>query len=262
MRLLRIEWHKLKPNRTFWILSGIFMAMLILAILTMQEVAGKAVSDTPLGMFAPKLYIYQYPQIWHFLTYLASFLKIIPAMIIIMMVANELTFKTLRQQIINGLSRMEFFLGKMILIVFLSLFATLVVLGLGLILGGIYSQGHDTADIFLKMDFVAAYFLQMIGYLTVAFLLGLLLRKAVFAVGVLLLYTFVLEPILIHYIPEGIAQFLPLFPFEHSVRFPLASFLPELEMQNSVGTVMFAMIGLYTLVYAGLTLLLLRKRDL
>ena len=71
--------------------------------------------------------IYQFPDIWHNITYVAGFLKFILAIYMIISITNEMTYDTLRQNIMNGLSRVDFIISKLVLVFLLSVGSTLFV---------------------------------------------------------------------------------------------------------------------------------------
>ncbi len=56
--------------------------------------------------------IFNFPFIWHFNTYVAAWLKFFLAIVIVSMMANEYSYGTLKQNLIDGLSKQEFILSK------------------------------------------------------------------------------------------------------------------------------------------------------
>src|SRR5690606_33321147 len=111
----------------------ILCAMIILGLenfLGSIEMNGNKMSESDLqevGLFA-------FPDVWHNITYVAGFLKFILALIIIIDVTNDYTFRTNRQHIIDGLSYVEYTATKVILIFWLAIVSTLLIAIVGLYL--------------------------------------------------------------------------------------------------------------------------------
>jgi hypothetical protein len=53
--------------------------------------------------------IFNFPFIWHFNTYIAAILKLFLAIVIVSMMANEYSYGTLKQNLIDGLSKKSSF---------------------------------------------------------------------------------------------------------------------------------------------------------
>ena len=60
--------------------------------------------------------LYQFPNIWTFFPWVASWFNLFLAIVIIVLVGNEFSFRTFRQNVIDGLSRNDLIKGKLILI--------------------------------------------------------------------------------------------------------------------------------------------------
>ena len=57
--------------------------------------------------------IFNFPYIWHFNTWVAALFKaLFLAIVIVSMMANEYSNKTIKQNLIDGLSKKEFVLSK------------------------------------------------------------------------------------------------------------------------------------------------------
>ncbi|MFK5098226.1 hypothetical protein, partial [Klebsiella pneumoniae] len=62
-----------------------------------------------------------FPEVWQTVAYFSSFFVLLPSILVIMLVTNEYTYKTHRQNIIDGWSRNEFLLSKLIDVAIISL---------------------------------------------------------------------------------------------------------------------------------------------
>ena len=64
--------------------------------------------------------LYHFPDIWQNLTYISTYFQPILAIIVIISLTNEFSFKTIRQNIIDGFDRKDFLVSKL-LSIFISL---------------------------------------------------------------------------------------------------------------------------------------------
>jgi hypothetical protein len=269
IRLIKIEFKKILSYRVFWILAGFYAVSLTFVLIIAQVIINKIVIEAghsaPIPL--PKISLYQFPRIWNNLTYIAGYLNIFLAIIILFFICNEFSFRTLRQNIINGLSRKEFILSKLYFIVAIALGTTLLLFMVGLILGLIHSKDISLPVIFNnRLQFILGYFVEVLTYLTFAFFIGFLLRKTGLAIITLLFYTMIEQIILWWKVPSEYAKFLPLKAFGRLVHFPRIP-LPEvngssIRFQDYVA---FADTGI-ALAYSAVLILLIswmiRKRDL
>jgi ABC-2 type transport system permease protein len=179
IKSLRLEFRKQLPSATFWIMLSLHAFVLILVatnLNTFLKNANIMVNDIPDLDLALKP-ILQFPDVWQNVTYIAGYFKIVLALIIITSVSNEFASATARQNIIDGLSRRQWLYTKIGLAKVLALFSTLLVLAVCLTLG--FSQGNqvELADVFTGIDFLLAYFIELVVYFIYALFLTLLLNS-------------------------------------------------------------------------------------
>jgi len=130
LRLLSIEFHKLKYNRASKTLSIIYFGLLLsIALVTTIKIE---FGDFKLHLADQG--IFNFPYIWHFNTYMAAILKFFLLLVIVSMVSDEYSYKTLKQNLIDGLSKKEFILSKFYTVIAFSLISTVFVLVISLIL--------------------------------------------------------------------------------------------------------------------------------
>lgn len=122
--------------------------------------------------------IYKFPYIWQNITYVAKFFSIFLAVIGIIFICNEFSYRTLRQGVINGLSRKEFLISKVLLILFLSAASTLFIFLTGVILGFLNTSSATITDVFSNANFLGLYFLQTYSYLSIAFFIAFWLKRS------------------------------------------------------------------------------------
>lgn len=228
MRLLfRTEARKLFKSPAFWLILALYTVSIIVILsgaeAFMNKVVGDARKNSPIPI--PEFSLYAFPYIWHNLTYIAGLFKFLLAFTVILFVCNEFSYRTVRQHIITGMSRGQFFLSKLISTTALSFYAALIVFMTGLILGIMHTDGSETVDFTGKLFFLAVYFLEVFAYLSFAGMIAFLAKKTGIAVIIFVVYAFIAEPALSFKLPEEISWFLPLKTFGRMIDVPNTSLM-------------------------------------
>ena len=100
LKLLRIEWNKLWPSKTFKVLISIYIGLFLLFLLILLKVRSlDEVNRLSESFYNP----FQFPDAFIIISLFAhKFLSLLPAIIVIVLVCYEYTFKTARQHVIDG----------------------------------------------------------------------------------------------------------------------------------------------------------------
>ena len=179
-RLLQIELIKLWNNRASKVLIfGYFILLTCIALVA------------AIKFHLAEQGIFNFPYIWHFNTFVAALLKIFLAIIIVSMMANEYTYKTIKQNLIDGLSKKEFIASKFLTVVLFSAVSTLFVFVISLILGGVYSDYTEIGIVLSDLRFLVAYFIKLIGFFSFCLFVGILVKRSAFALGFLIIWQMV-----------------------------------------------------------------------
>lgn len=270
IRLLNIEWIKLRNFRAFQILTGLYF-IVVTVVCSSGGLLLQYIKNTSRGLnIDPTLLpIYDFPDVWHNMVFVAAKLKIFLAFIVIISLTNEITYKTLRQNIIDGLNRKEFILSKLLMILVLSVANTLLVFLCGLVNGLIYSHDLSITAIFGNMQFIGAFFLNVFVFLVFSFLIGLLIKRTGIAIVFLGIYAVFLEPIItlilteVHKLPEiyrTIATFFPVKAVRDLISNPFPKYIFQ-EIQDYVAFTNILMVSFQTLFYISIIYLLLKWRN-
>jgi len=269
IRLLKIELKKILSYRVFWFMIILFAALLSLQLILSQVFINKLVTEvaknSPIPL--PSISLFRFPQIWNNMTYIATYFNLFLAITIIFFICNEFSFKTFRQNIITGLSRKEFLLSKLYFIIVLSLATTLMVFMVSIILGLLHTSSPDIADIFGKdLQFIGGYFLQLLCYLTFAFLLSVIFKKSGLAMIILLAYTMIEQIIIWWKVPSEFISFMPMKAFARLVHVPPIP-LPQIngegiEFQDHVALADSGIAVFYAAIMIFILYLLINKKDI
>jgi ABC-2 type transport system permease protein len=155
-------------------------------------------------------YFYQFPNIWEFFPWIASWFNLLLAILIIVMTGNEYTFRTFRQHVIDGLSRFELLAGKGYTILLIAVYSTLMVLVFSLVFGFFYSRGIKAGDFFEKSHILLVYFVQAVAYMSAGFFLAVLFRNTALGIILFILYRLIIEPVLRLFFPAGARLYFPM----------------------------------------------------
>ncbi|MCY4562762.1 MAG: ABC transporter permease [Flavobacteriaceae bacterium] len=230
IRLVKIELFKLYHNRFARILVIIYFLLILSAVLfTSIEV-----DLTFVKFYFAEQGIFNFPYIWHFNTYMIAILKINLAIVVIYMINNEFVYRTLKQNLIDGLSKRDVLNSKFYTLVLFVISSTLFVFLLTLILGLIYSDYNELQIILTDMEYILAYGVKLLGFFSFCMLLVFLLKRAVIAIGMLIAW-YILEKIIRAILnvrlkddyllqASDIAQFFPLQSMSNLIAEPFTRF--------------------------------------
>ncbi|WP_178989220.1 ABC transporter permease [Winogradskyella schleiferi] len=274
LRLIQLELQKLWLNKASKVLIIIsFILPFTVLILSSIKINFFGFFTLELG----ELGIFNFPIIWHITTFFAAQFKFFFAIVVVSMIGNEYSNKTLKQNLIDGLSKKEFILSKFYTIVFFSLFATILI-GLATFLIGLYYSSYTEASIiFREVEFLLAYFLKLVGFFSLCLFLGMLVKRSAFALGFLFIL-YIVEWIafgLISWqtdsvdIAFNIKRFLPLESMYKLIdqpiqRIVMTKFPEKTDIMYDYGVHWYeiAIVLAWTALFIFLSYRLLKKRDL
>lgn len=185
---LAIEWLKIRKYRTFWVLTGFFLVLLPLFMYQVKN-GMINVNDSGVNFFDSA---YSFPGVWGNVGFWGSIFVMFLSILIIILTTNEYNFRTNRQNVIDGWSRLKFYHAKVALVLAFSFAATLYVVLLGLLFGFTSGSG-SAADMFLQIEKVGYFFILSVNYLSFGLLIGLWIRRSGLAIGLFLLYCLIIE---------------------------------------------------------------------
>lgn len=210
--LLKAEWLKIKNFKPFWVVSCAYpfclagiVGMSLWGQGRVQEMAsgtkaaGTVASNLPFG----------YPTVWHSVAYIASWLHVIAAALLILHTTNEFNFRTHRQNLLEGWSRAQFLLAKLGLALAISLACTLSVIVFSVTAGAYTGMAPSPAG----GSFVPLFLLQCAVYQVLALLMAFVIRRGALALAAFFMYAMMFEPITGFFLNlkwSGVGAYLPL----------------------------------------------------
>jgi ABC-2 type transport system permease protein len=233
VQLLKIEWLKVKNYRTFWILSALYLLSIWGINYIVYVIQNKVYHDQKTGDMA-NLFLggppYAFPKVWAMSSYVSSFLLFIAGLIMIISVTNEFSFKTHRQNIIDGVKRSEFIVTKLMCGLVVAIISTVFVFLTAMFFG---FTAENSSFSFENAEYIFYFFLQALSYCWLAILISLLFKRSGISIGVFFLYCIVLENVLnqaFNYYLNGAGKFLPIQSSDELLPLP---FLEKLQNEIS-----------------------------
>ena len=233
LHLFKLEWKKLASYRLFQVLAVLYIALLPLGFLI-----GKNIDLPP--ETGGTISFYTFPKVWDSLAYAGNWMSFFfLGFLGVLLITNEYSYKTLRQNLITGMSRREYFIGKYIFMLSASFAVAIYYCIVGLGIGFYYTDYVITERVFQHIDLVPRFFLMSFAYMNFAFMLGILLKRMGLALFLYFVYTLIIEMVLRYYFHMKIfgnetasRNYYPLNAFEDLAPFPIPDFGPATEMAN------------------------------
>jgi ABC-2 type transport system permease protein len=275
IKLLKIEFRKILTYRVFWILTGLYFFFLGVGIFMAEFILNDWVNNFnkrfPIPM--PHVTLYFFPDIWQNLTFFASirYILIFPALVVIILITNEFTNKTIRQNVVNGLSKKDFLLSKLQFILVFSIVVTLILGIVIFFLGLSHSDPQQLELMSRKLIFLPGFFVQILSYLIFAFFFGFLLKHTGLAIALFTLYSLIIEPVIYYVLkipflqPNGISPYLPVNSVLRIVEYPSIPILHKfmgITLQNSISLLHCGIALLYSTIMIGIVFWMIVKKDL
>jgi ABC-2 type transport system permease protein len=216
-KIIKIEWLKVKYYRTFWVLLILAIIMIPAANLVVSDISGR-ISKKMQGILGKGPF--EFPLVWQTVANINSYTALMFGLVLITLVTNEFTYKTHRQNVIDGWERRDFVLSKIYWVIGLSLVALLVTVITGLVFGFMGSSALS----FEGFVYIWYYWLQLILSLCIALLAGMLFKRSGLATVLYLGYVMFLEQLLVVTIKRfagPIGGLLPLQTGDELTPFPV-----------------------------------------
>lgn len=248
LQLLKVEWMKVKNYTTFWVLSilylvSIFGANYIAYLIYSARPKNNDMSNMVIG--SP----FSFPDIWNMVTFISSFLMFMAGLLIIISITNEYSYKTHRQNIIDGWSRQEFILVKILLTIIVAFVATAAVFITALLFGLYENSASFTFD---KVEYVGYFFIQAVSYCSAGLLFSLLFKRSGITIGVYFLYTLILENMIagaLNHYAGNIGRYLPLETTDNLIRIPVFKMVVNQFVASYNTTALLIMSAVYLTLY-------------
>lgn len=193
--LFRIEWMKVRKYRAFWILWGAFLLLypicyyfvareFMRAAETREEEMLKGLVGNP----------FIYPRVWLSSAWFGGLFFVIIGMLFILLITNEVQYRTHRQNVIDGWSRFDFLKAKFTMLIFFVVTSTALVFLCGLMVGSMYSSSD--ASVTGGLYYIGYFALSAVMYLMVAYVIAILIKRTGLSIIVYFAFVWLVDNIL------------------------------------------------------------------
>lgn len=206
-RLLQIEFLKLFTYTGFWVPTIFWIVLYILSLFI----------ATQININFPGLdssIFFKFPALWNTTTWLASWFNLLLAIITMIFICNEFSYRTFRQHIIDGLLRTELFKAKVYLLFIFAIVAFALVVVSTLVLGIFYNNSDSWSMMFDNIHLPFVFFIQAVAYMSFALMIALLIKNIGLSILAFLGY-FIFEMIFCLFFSKEINSFFPMNVISH-----------------------------------------------
>ncbi|HEY8512827.1 MAG TPA: hypothetical protein VIL31_12795 [Cyclobacteriaceae bacterium] len=266
LHLLRIDLKKMTGYRTFWVVCGLYFLTLGVTSASGMEFLkwlARTFEDFGSKLNINRVPLYHFPDVWLNLIWCSGLLKIVLGVMVVISVTNEYSYRTIRQNIIDGLSRGQFLTSKILTNVLLSLLSLVLITVIGLVTGLIYSPVLTFDRIITDTEFLPLYFLEVFFFLSYAMMLGILINRAGLTIIVLLLSR-VIEAVITSHIDDQVPWLIKFFPMQsiwNLIPWPFPRYAFQ-EIQDWIDPLSVAIVLGWTLLFNWLSYLKLKRSDI
>jgi len=262
LQLFKVEWLKIRTYKTFWVLFGTFCIMFPLAFyFSAREFmkSGAGFDEKAIKAFLGSPFIF--PKVWQASSWFGGLFFVMMGMLFILLITNEVQYRTHRQNIIDGWSRMDFLKAKFSLLLFLVLVATVLVFLCGLTVGMIFSKNID--DIFNGVHYIGYFALMAIVYLMVAFLISILIKRTGLSIIIYFAFVCIVDNVLWLILTLYNNQFGYFLPLESADSLVVNPFKPALLEKRTVpDNALISAVLFYIILFGFIIIRYFKRTDL
>ena len=248
--------------RTFWVICGLYFVTLAFTTASGMEILKWIASkfqDFGSEININRIPLYHFPDIWQNLIWVSGLFKIVLSIMVVISITNEYQYRTLRQNIIDGMSRWEFIFSKILMNGLLSLMSVVMLFVIIMFTGVIYTPNLAFQDVMMGIEFLVAYFLEVFAFLSYALMLGIFVQRSGLTIVLLLLSHMIEAIIKLNIFRLGteesigwLKQFFPLESITNLVPLPFARYaFQEIQDYVSITAVLIAIGWTFLFNYFG-----------
>ena len=264
--LTDLEWTKYRSNNTMKVLLLSLVVILPLAVLLVSSFIDR------IGTPEIKNVLFSEDRFWLLTGYISNWLVyFFMAFLGIFIVTMEYSNRTLRQNLITGLSRVDFMLSKLIALAVIALLLTCWFYFIT-ILFSLYLGIEIVGNPYELISILSAHFLMCFGYGVVGLLFGLVFKTMGLSIILFLLYASIIEPSFAGLVHRSVLGgsghlFYPMSAIKNLFPFPYLDFAgalvgPEenLKFSLSIREAILSSLA-YISIFIGLAYLKMKKGD-
>lgn len=261
INLIKADLYRITRSKGIYITFLIFIFLLVLESIGEAGTVGVSIQSANTGIYQPANILYGINMPFVVMGHLDNYLYVLLAAIVII-AASDFSSSTVKNILSNGTSRITYFMSKLTLLSIFSALLVLISFILPTLIVTVLNGFGGTLDSAYMADIVAAFFLELLMYISMT-CLGLFFvfstRKTAYVNTLFILYNFI--PVLVILL---FSQFIPnlmdLFKYETITTIRNISAIETFESVDYVRTVLIGL-GITTFSFIG-TYISFRKCDI
>ncbi|MBV8255811.1 MAG: ABC transporter permease [Chitinophaga sp.] len=207
-QIILAEWLKLKYYRTFWVILILSVLLPIAGNYIVAEIiSSKELKQAQLLLGGP----FSFPDVWQTVACVSSFISGLYGILLIIIVTNEYTFRTNRQNIIDGWERKDFLVAKLYWVMKLAVLSLVIVALIGMFIGTIYGSKSFSIEGF---RYVFYYFMQVMVQLMIALLIAVFVKRSGLSIVIYFAYVMMIEQMLVFLLKRYVGDIGGLLPLQ------------------------------------------------
>ena len=233
-KLIAIEFAKLKKLNALRVILLLYFVLSPLVVYALYSFFNTFMGPViELSDGGAKWNPFGFPDVWGFVTWCSSWFNVLMGVIVIIVMSNEYNYKTLKQNVIDGMSLKQVIAGKFFVVFILSTIVTLYTMIVGLAYGLINSE---TADVWNGFVEIPVYYLQTLCYFSFAFFFATVVKRTALSI-IFFIVSFIVEAIIGGMLAvaklEAIYAFFPLNAFSKLTPFPILKEMVEAAQERN-----------------------------
>jgi ABC-2 type transport system permease protein len=272
LRLLDVEWFKARHRAVFWVTTGFFAVLYLLMLgITQYQHAKDPANNSSFSLPGDWLMLLQGPGDLGVLLVIVT---------LVLLVASERTWRTQRQNVIDGLSRAQFFSGKLLLGLLLVIIFWLMPAVLGMVFAVFdgapgYTDGTGPFLSPLVLKVFGGYFVHLAATAALAVMFGTIASSSGAALALTFVFMIGLTPITMLLAERGgvwleIARRSPFLVFDQLTNPAIYDAAQRADFNERMPDFMALLAGIeanllslaYALLFITIAWLAFRRRDL
>ncbi|GEP91046.1 hypothetical protein SAMN05660909_03248 [Chitinophaga terrae (ex Kim and Jung 2007)] len=228
--IIYTEWLKVKTYRTFWLMALLMLVVIPAGNMILVNVISNNLKQVSTMLGNP----FNFPDLWQTMASFDSYVSPLPGFLLIILITNEYTYRTNRQNIIDGWERKEFVISKLFWLFLLAL-ANLLVATISALVVGLTSG--DKPLNFAGYEYMIYYGLQVLVTLTIAMVIAVFAKRAGLSIIIFAAYLMMGDQLLSFLGKKYLGKvggLLPIQSGDELLPFPLVGKLTTVEKYESI----------------------------
>ena len=254
--LVNIELRKLLLNRSAVIIYLLFIALALLSIYLISGFISQIADEQDIPI--DPLQQLAFPDVWAMVSFQISYAAFLLPAIVVVITCGELQSGIIRQHIIEGLSRRDLLIGKIIVILILVIATTIIYTIASLFVGFYFSESVSINQVMSGYPAVLRFALYLLGTCMLALTFAYYIGTTGLSLIAILGYIIILEPSVVFFLSDTWAEYLPNTSFRELLSFPLLDRIRGFSADPAAASIASI---LWIVVLSGLCYLKINRKD-